>query len=144
MGSTADWVVGLVTFALVVACVAIHYAALSSCNRLLPRLSRPRLRVLVFIAVVLATHVMEIWLFGVGHLALSNAGFGQLSGFDNAGLGDYFYFSATAYTTLGFGDVVPVGPVRFLSAIEALVGLVLITWSASFTFLEMQRSWKER
>jgi hypothetical protein len=31
--------------------------------------------------------------------------------------------------------------VRFLAGMEALSGFVLITWSASFTFLEMQRYW---
>ena len=43
------------------------------------------------------------------------------------------------YTTVGFGDIAPLGPVRLLVGIEALAGLVLITWSASFTFLIMQR-----
>jgi hypothetical protein len=31
--------------------------------------------------------------------------------------------------------------VRILAGMEALVGLVLITWSASFTFLKMQIYW---
>jgi hypothetical protein len=46
------------------------------------------------------------------------------------------------YTTLGLGDVVPTGAVRFLAGVEALSGFVLITWSASFTFLEMERFWR--
>ena len=54
---------------------------------------------------------------------------------------DYMYFSSTVYSTLGFGDIVPVGEIRALTGIEAVSGLVLITWSASFTFLEMQRHW---
>ena len=29
------------------------------------------------------------------------------------------------------------GDVRFLAGLEALTGLVLITWSASFLFIEM-------
>jgi hypothetical protein len=28
-----------------------------------------------------------------------------------------------------------------MTGLEALTGLVMITWSASFTFLEMQRDW---
>jgi hypothetical protein len=28
-----------------------------------------------------------------------------------------------------------------MSGLQAVAGLVLITWSASFTFLEMQRYW---
>jgi len=52
------------------------------------------------------------------------------------------YFSAVTYSTVGFGDVIPTGPLRFLVGTEALTGFVLITWSASFTYLEMQRYWK--
>ena len=54
---------------------------------------------------------------------------------------DFVYFSAITYTTVGFGDYVPTGPIRFLAGTEALTGFLLITWSASFTFLEMQRYW---
>ena len=43
---------------------------------------------------------------------------------------------------MGFGDITPEGPLRLLTAAEALVGLVLITWSASFTFLIMQHTWQ--
>jgi hypothetical protein len=42
---------------------------------------------------------------------------------------------------VGFGDLVPHGAIRFMTGMEALTGLVMITWSASFTFLEMQRDW---
>ena len=45
---------------------------------------------------------------------------------------------------VGFGDLAPVGAVRFLSGTEALTGFVLITWSASFTYLEMERYWRQR
>ena len=55
---------------------------------------------------------------------------------------DSVYFSAVCYTTLGLGDIVPSGAIRFLVGTEALTGFVLITWSASFTFVEMQRFWR--
>ena len=55
---------------------------------------------------------------------------------------DAIYLSATTFTTLGFGDLAPVGPIRFLAGTEALTGFVLITWSASFTYLEMERFWR--
>jgi len=42
---------------------------------------------------------------------------------------------------VGFGDLVPIGPIRMLTAAEGLTGLALVTWSASFTFLAMQRFW---
>ncbi len=37
--------------------------------------------------------------------------------------------------------IVPMGPVRFITGTEALSGLTFITWSASFTFLEMLKTW---
>jgi hypothetical protein len=57
-------------------------------------------------------------------------------------LPDFVYFSAMTYSTVGFGDAVPVGAIRFLAGMEALTGFVMITWSASYTFLEMQRDWR--
>ena len=57
---------------------------------------------------------------------------------------DAVYMSAVTFTTVGFGDLAPVGPIRFLAGTLALTGFVLITWSASFTYLEMTRDWRER
>ena len=59
-----------------------------------------------------------------------------------AALLDAVYLSAVTFTTVGFGDVAPVGPIRFLSGTMALTGFVLVTWSASFTYLEMERFWR--
>ncbi len=33
------------------------------------------------------------------------------------------YFSVVTYTTLGYGDITPVGPCRYFAAFEALLGL---------------------
>jgi hypothetical protein len=52
------------------------------------------------------------------------------------------YFSAETFTSLGFGDVTPVGPIRLLAGLEALNGLLLIGWSASFTYIAMERFWE--
>jgi hypothetical protein len=48
------------------------------------------------------------------------------------------------FTTLGFGDILPEGPIRFMTGVEAVSGLTFITWSASFTFLEMLKTWNHR
>ena len=66
---------------------------------------------------------------------------GWLSGNFNGTLTDAAYFSFTTYTTLGFGDIEPTGHLRFLAGIESLTGLVLITWTASFLYLEMRKDW---
>ena len=53
----------------------------------------------------------------------------------------YFYFSAETYTSLGFGDLYPVGLLRLIAGIECLNGLVLIGWSTAFIYLAMRRFW---
>jgi hypothetical protein len=138
-----NWVVVLSAIVMVGGCVVLHYEVLSLCNRNLPVLShRRRPRVLILICVVLVAHIAEIWLFGIGYFVLAgNPGFGNLAGLPTTELPDFVYFSAITYTTVGFGDVVPVGAIRFLAGVEALTGFVMITWSASYTFLEMQRDW---
>ena len=53
----------------------------------------------------------------------------------------HFYFSIASYTTLGIGDILPHGNIRIVAGLEALNGLVLVAWSASFTYLIMERLW---
>ncbi|MFG6553625.1 ion channel [Sulfitobacter sp. 1A13421] len=45
---------------------------------------------------------------------------------------DYFYFSLVNFTTLGRGDLTPVGHLRFTTGIEAFHGFLMITASGSF------------
>jgi hypothetical protein len=68
---------------------------------------------------------------------------GTLEGNFDGSLWDCAYFSFTTFTTLGFGDIQPTGDLRFLTGLESLTGLVLITWTASFLYLEMTRYWNE-
>ena len=51
------------------------------------------------------------------------------------------YFSAETFTSLGFGDIVPTGSLRLLAGFEALNGLLLIGWSASYIYISMERYW---
>ena len=132
--------------AIVAVAVLIHFEALNMLSILTPRIPiRHRLRVLIGVFGALIAHVIEIFLFAFGYYFMVNhAGFGTLIGrFDNS-LMDYVYFSFVNFTTLGFGDIVATGDIRFLTALEALTGLVLITWTASFMFIEMEKQWKYR
>lgn len=133
------------TVLVVVLCVVLHYEALSRLTGLLKRIRMPaRPRILLLIFSILLTHVVEIWIFGGAYFYLvSTDGHGSLLADHPIGLFDCVYYSAVCFTTLGLGDVVPVGAVRFMSGTEALTGFVLIAWSASFTFVEMQRFWKQ-
>ena len=134
----------VLTFGLVIAVVVMHYEVLARVNVLLPRWRRlpPRSRVLVVMITLVILHIAEIWIFGFGIYTVNwMPSLGSIHGVEQLALLDAVYLSATTYTTLGFGDLVPHGPIRLLVGTEALAGLLLITWSASFTYLEMQRDW---
>ena len=142
--SSQYWAVVGVTLVLVSLAVGLHYEALRQLNARMPHWRLPRHpRIFVMILLILATHVAEIWLFGFAIYALVNPfGIGTIVGVEPLRLLDAVYVSATTYATVGYGDLVPGGPVRFLLGTEALAGFVMITWSASFAYLEMARYWK--
>jgi hypothetical protein len=139
-------ITALVTMLVVILAVLSHYEGLRLFTRWMSRTQlRPRLRIVVMIYGLLLLHSLEIWVFGIGYWALSGElGYGMITGeTDMAILVDYVYFSATVYSTLGFGDLLPSGPLRLMVGVESVTGLLLITWSASFTYLEMIQYWRE-
>ena len=118
-------------------CVVVHYTAMRRMYGS-PRLGRRPAGVLFSVAVMLVVHVVEVWIFGMAYYLLSGTMFGAVTDPSFSGC---IYFSASAYTTLGLGDEFPSGPLRAITGTEGLAGLVLIAWTASFTFLQMQRVW---
>ena len=123
--------------------VLVHYEALYRLARLLPYLRiAPRFRVLVGVAGAFLAHVVEIWIFAAGYyLMLKWDTESELGGNFDGSLLDCSYYSFTNYTSLGFGDIEPFGHIRFLSGLEGLTGLILIAWTASFMYIEMQKFW---
>lgn len=133
----------LINSFLVAFAVVIHHEALTVLFWI-GRKTNVRHNVAVLIGVfgALVAHVVEIWMFAVGYYYMYHAPlFGTLGGNFDGTLRDCVYFSFTTYTSLGLGDIEPVGALRFTVGLEALTGLVLITWTASFLFLKMQRYW---
>ena len=122
----------------------LHYEVLRALYAGLPLLRMPdRFKLLVVIIATFFAHAVEIVLYGLAMYALIGlAGAGTLAGPADSSLAGCLYFSAETYTSLGFGDVTPVGPIRLLAGVEALNGLLLIGWSASFTYISMERFWK--
>ena len=150
-----DWMINLsvasVTFVLVALVVLIHYEGLSHLNQKLASIAQDinrtaRRRVVMYsICAVIGLHIIEIWLFGISYNLLQRwPEMGFIHTNNQHHFFDDIYFAATVFSSVGFGDLVPVGPIRFLAGTEGLVGLVLIGWSASFTYLEMQRYWPQR
>jgi len=132
--------------ALLAACttLVVHYEVLRLTLVLAPRPGVPvRVRMLGAMGALLAAHSGCIALYG----ALAWAMDGRLGSFAGdrppATLADHLYVSAVTYTCVGFGDAYPVRAMRPLVAVEALNGLVLIGWSATFAYLLMQRLWLE-
>lgn len=137
--------VGVISGLAVIVCALLHYEFMSITSRrlaltLLPR----RARVLGLMMMMLIAHVLEVWIFaGIYWFLDKYPSLGHLDGPFEEGALDFIYFSAVAFTTVGFGDIVPMGAIRILSGTECLVGFSLITWSASLAFLEMQSDWAE-
>ncbi len=121
--------------------VTIHYEVLRLLSVTIPKLQiKHRLRVIVGVFGTICAHAIEIWMFGLAFYLLTQYGdFGSLGGNFDGSLIDSVYFSFTNYTTVGYGDIEPFGPLRFLTGVESLTGLSLITWSATFMFIEMSK-----
>lgn len=138
------WIMVLVTVLLVGTVVVLHYEVLGRLNISMPHWGLPgRPRILVLILLLIVLHTAEIWIFGAGiYLAAQFPELGGVGGAEGLQLLDAVYLSTSTYTTVGYGDLVPHGPLRLILGSEALTGFVLITWSASFTYLEMQRFWR--
>lgn len=135
----------LINSAVVFLAVLIHYEFLALMSRFIPRLSIPnRFRIVVGVFGALIAHAVEVWVFATAYYLMHHAtGWGALTGEISGTIFDCVYYSFSTYSTLGYGDIVPTGDIRYLTGIEALTGLVLITWSASFLYLEMQNHWED-
>lgn len=142
---TANALVVLGTAVSVALAVLVHYEGLARLNQRLVRVHAQRRRkVLVGVYGVILLHVVEIWLFGLAYwLLLQVPGTGSLKSMAQVPLLDAVYLSAETFTTVGFGDLSPQGAIRFLAGTEALTGFILITWSASFLYLEMEHYWRK-
>ena len=120
-----------------------HYEVLRGLNAELPSLNIPnRTKLLVVIFATFIAHAAEMGMYGFSLFTLVKfMGAGSLTGTAGFSLMSCLYFSAETYTSLGFGDLTPIGPVRLLAGVEALNGLLLIGWSASFAYIAMEQFW---
>ena len=92
--------------------------------------------VLVMIPVVLvlmATHASEILVWALAY-SLVDA---------TPADADRVYFAFVNYTTLGYGDVVPVKRWNLLGPMTALNGVLLIGWSTAVIFEVLRRALRE-
>ncbi len=121
----------------------------------------PQARMVVVVFGVIIVHTIEIATYAAGYLVADRIpGTGEFAGLHEGlisasaaiaatprtGLSltfyDYFYFSAETFASLGLGDIYPIGDIRLIASFEVLSGLILIGWSASFTYIAMRKFWE--
>ncbi len=85
---------------------------------------------------LLLLHIAEVVVWALAYLWI---GVKEIGSFEDA-----TYFSTVTFTSLGYGDVVIAGPWRLLSAIEAMVGLLIFGWSSATLYAVVQRIWEAR
>ena len=129
--------------------IVFHYEVLYRLNNAMPAIKHihARYKVLIAVGVIFIAHIAEIWIFALAYyLMLQFPTLGSVIGAASYHglLLDSAYLSFVTYTTVGYGDIVVDGYLRYLTGIEALTGLILITWSASFLFIEIQKYWSSR
>jgi hypothetical protein len=81
------------------------------------------------VSVLMAAHVLEVFVWALAYLIFDAAPAGA----------DLIYFAFVNYTTLGYGDVLPVERWRLLGPITA-TGLLLFGWSTAVIFEVLRRT----
>ena len=124
--------------------IGLHFTALLLTTKFLAQFHGTHPTSIVFsLLLAVIAHLLEVLIFAIAlQYMLSHE---MITFSTNASnFFDIFYFSGTTYTTVGYGDIVLIGNGRVLSVVESLMGLVLIAWTASFTYYEMNRRWERK
>ncbi len=139
-----EWMPLVISLIISFAIAFLHYESLGYLTKKITRTKQiKRGRVLLTMFVITLTHLASVLIYSVVYYAMDNhLGMGSLAGLEIKSFYDYIYYSLIVYTSLGFGDIYPTGGLRILSGLETLNGLILIAWSASYTYLVMNRFWE--
>ena len=129
----------LVSIAVSVCNIAIHAIVMAAVLRVARAAderatSRPSLRrVAVMIATVsvfMAAHIVEVLVWSLAYMMVGTAPPGT----------DFIYFAFVNYTTLGYGDVVPVERWQLLGPMTAMNGVLLFGWSTAVIFAVLRKT----
>jgi hypothetical protein len=82
------------------------------------------------VLVLMVTHALEVVVWASAYFVLDAAATDV----------DLVYFAFVNYTTLGYGDVVPVERWRLLGPITAMNGVLLFGWSTAVIFEVLRRT----
>lgn len=134
----------IIAFLLVFLTFTFHYKILLGLGIYGSKLKlKPELQVFQAVIVLFVSHIIEIAFYGLAYyFSIVELKLGDFGGEEVKDPMSYLYYSGVIFTSLGLGDSYPQGHVRFITAIESLNGFLLVTWSASYTFLVMSRLWR--
>ena len=99
--------------------------------------TEPTLRLIVVmvavVSVLMAAHVVEVIIWSLVYAIVGAA---------SAGV-DLLYFAFVNYTTLGYGDVIPVERWRLFGPVTAMNGVLLFGWSIAVIFQVLHRTMQQ-
>lgn len=129
---------------LVLSTFFFHYRILLGLSSVAAKIEARRdAYVLIVVLVLFVAHLVEICAYAAAYgLAAERLELGHFVGAMDHSAMAYIYYSGVTYTSLGVGDIRVEGHLRFLTSMEVLNGLLLIAWSASYTYLTMIRTWR--
>jgi len=127
----------LVSIAVSLCNIAIHaivMAAVLRVARAAHATSNQSLRLIAVMAavvsVLMAAHIAEVMLWSFAYASVDAAPPGT----------DLVYFAFVNYTTLGYGDVVPLQRWHLLGPMTAMNGVLLFGWSTAVIFAVLQKA----
>lgn len=138
-------VILLISIVAVFAATALFYECLCFLSRFtVGTVRKHRTVMFVIVSGIFSAHAAAVFIYTIFYWGLIHyAGYEDLVGNVEDHFLTYLYFSVTTYSSLGIGDVTPVGSMRFLAGVEAINGLILIAWSGAFTYFIIQTMWND-
>lgn len=129
----------MLALAMIFVCFFVHYEALRLLTRATAHAPSERLVLALAMAGLVGAHIAEIALFGTAFFAsVRILHLGSFVDTRSMELMDYFYYAAETYSSLGYGDIYPLGNMRLLASITPVIGILLLGWSGAFLFSLVQ------
>lgn len=82
------------------------------------------------VLVLMVTHTVEVAVWAIAYFIVGAAPDGT----------DWLYFAFVNYTTLGYGDVIPVPRWRLLGPMTAMNGVLMFGWSTAVIFEVLRKA----
>ena len=136
MPSNVDFLHGqlLVGLLISLACIAVHAIVMALVRWGANRTSRAveRARTSIRLVLVMMASVSILMLAHVGEIGIWALSYDALHAVQDRT--EAFYFAFVNYTTLGYGDILPVKRWRLLGPMSAMNGILLFGWSTAVIY----------